>query len=208
MKDILKKLELLVGRDVPAPPKPEDFKNKGDYVFAKTLHKKFPKELNPPSARECLEVKELADLWGWANGEKGIGKIKPGYKLLSVEESGEIKESLYNNASVDWLHDLHPIFLAPYDFYICLKSSSGEIIAVNLTAGKILVLSDTLDRYFKYLIACISKGVYGDTNYNNLDPESYIRQEIDAAKEVGLDNYYPLTKNEKTLLDYLLFDGC
>lgn len=208
MKDILNKLELLVGRDAPAPPNPEDFKNKGDYVFAKTLHKKFPKEFNPPLAREFLEVKELADLWGWANGEKGIGKVKPGYKLLSVEESLEIKESLYTNASIDWLHDLYPIFLAPNDFYICLKSSSGEVIAVNLTAGKILVLSDKLESYFKYLIACISKGVCGDTAYNNLDPESYIRQEMDAAKEVGLGNYYPLTKNEKTVLDYLLFDDC
>lgn len=206
MKNTLKELELLIGREVQSPPKPEDFESKGSYLCAKILHKRFPKELNPPSSAEFSGVKELSELWAWANGEKGIGKIKPGYRLMSMEESSDVKDSLYSSAPVEWLNDLHPFFLAPNDFYICVKSSTSEVVAVNLTAGRILVLSGDLDRYFKFLISCISKGVYGDAYCDDLDPESYIKKEVEAAREVGLSGYYPLTDNKKTVLDSLIYD--
>lgn len=206
MKDTLKELELLIGREVEGPPKPEDYESKGAYICAKVLHKRFPKELNPPSSAEFPGVPELSDLWAWANGEKGIGKIKPGYKLLSMEESLDAKESLYSSAPIEWLNDLQPFFLAPNDFYICVKSSTSEVVAVNLTAGRILILSADIDHYFRFLIACISKGVYGDTYCDGLDPDNYIKREIAAAKEVGLSGYYPLAINEKTVLDNLIYD--
>ncbi|MGF2734764.1 hypothetical protein [Marinobacter sp. DUT-1] len=88
MKDTLKELELLIGREVQAPPKPEDFESKAAYIFAKVLHKRFPKELNQPLSAEFRGITELSDLWRWANGEKGIGKIKPGYRLQAIKYGG------------------------------------------------------------------------------------------------------------------------
>ncbi|MGF2734765.1 hypothetical protein [Marinobacter sp. DUT-1] len=121
-----------------------------------------------------------------------------------MEESSDAQDSLYSSAPIEWLNDLQPFFLAPNDFYICLKSSTSEVVAVNLTAGRILILSGDLDQYFKFLIACISNGVYGDTYCDDLDPDNYIKREIDAASEVGLESYYPLTNNKKTVLDSLI----
>jgi hypothetical protein len=202
VKELLKKIELLVERES-SPPKQEDFANKGDYYFAKTLYKRFPRSLNEPAENIKLSDENLKNLWAWANGEKGIGILKPGYKFLSFEEAMETYEKLYKNTPVSWLSDLIPIFIAPNDYFICLKTSNKGIFSVNLTVGKIYFMSGTLNSYLSFIYHCIESGGSGN-KYEELDPESYTLKEIEAAKMAGLKEYYPLTKNSTTVLHDIL----
>lgn len=109
MKEYLYKIEAILGRCEPPAPVLEDFKNKADYFLARTLHKRFPKRFNEPS-KKSVPQKELCELWRWANGENGIGKLKPEYRFLPMEESENTRKNLYLSANMEVLKDMHPIF--------------------------------------------------------------------------------------------------
>lgn len=204
MTQILNELERLIGRGISPPPRPEDFEKKADYIFAKTIHKRFPNQLNEPCKNLHGVQKELADLWKWADGEQGIGKIKPEYKFLTMEESEKTRLELYSKAPLTWLHDLYPIFLAPNGYYICLKESNKSILAVNLTDGKVFLLSNSMEGYIRFLVECHKYGVFAKNKIHSSDPILYSNKELEIVKLVGLDRYHPVTKDSTTDLSYYI----
>lgn len=204
MLKLLRELEKIIGREDTSSPRPEDYKNKADYIFAKTISKRFPKKLNDPCKSIEPLPEELVVLWGWANGEKGIGKIKPEYKFLALDESKNIREDLYLDSMVSWLNDLFPIFSAPNNHYVCLKEKGRSIFSVNLTDGEIFLIAASIEDYFRFLVESRINGAYDNGRIHSSDPVAYTKIEMDTASKVGLGNYYPSTKDHTTIFSNLL----
>lgn len=187
LKIIFSKIELKFGRSTDKPPAREDFKSLGDYMLAKTIYKRFPKTLNAGSF-DCNNG-NLSELWEWADGEKGVGFFKDGYKLLSETESRDIEDKFFKNSAIDWLLDFHPFFSAPNGYYICLKDESGEVFAYSPDIEKFYLLADTLESYFQFLLEIMLKGL---KNYHDSDPEIYSDSENKILKSLGFNEFHPL----------------
>lgn len=199
VKDLLSRIQsLVVGKS--EPPRPEDFSSKGEYIWARTIYRRFPPGLNEPASNVRSENGDLVELWSWANGENGIGLLKPGYKFLSQQESEREYQGLYQNAPVKWLSDLTPVFSAPNQFLVSVKESNGCIYAVNLSMGKAFLVAGSLSSYLTFVFHCLQST---DSDIE-LDPESYVGYEVDAAKDAGLHAYYPLRKNSETIISHVL----
>ena len=83
--------------------------------------------------------------------------------------------------------------------FLCTESILSVRKRVNLSMGKAFLVAGSLSSYLTFVFHCLQST---DSDIE-LDPESYVGYEVDAAKDAGLQAYYPLRKNSETIISHV-----
>ncbi len=178
-------------------PKKEDYKELGDYMFARTTFRRFPKQLNG-GALECFfSNQKLNQLWSWADGEKGTDFLLPRLKFLSQNESKDIVNSVLLDAENPWYHSKVPIFSASEggDIYMCTEDE--KIYFIDFDDHWNYLLSDSLESFLNFLSELVeySKDSSKPIEFSLVEGNE---QYLSLAKKVGAENFYPFIVDETT----------
>lgn len=200
MNDLIRAIEELgksVASNISEEPKKSDYEKLGEYAWARTLYRRFPKKLNEPADNELECSQELKTLWSWGDGEVGEGLIFEGLTFLSYKESREIFLQDFYSSPVKWYRSKRPIFSLSKGGDICFCESDKNIYLIDFEDDWVYLLSDNLEKFIHFLsklvIAKKSKATLEEVYIHGLAHDYSIQ-----ASEAGLLKFYPFTKNKIT----------